>query len=448
MSVTSSSAKIKYFVGDFDLDTSLTIPSSSQNDTLTLQFEELISPQLSVWGAPPREIYALLKVTFEGTEIYKNSGYDTISTSLPPTDPDITITPDGSSGPATEEVVTVQNYIPLAKDSSGVVQNGLYSIEAKFVYWALDTNYASEIGTFTANFSFLEKQPSVTTWYDPQTPILRASDSQSYILNSITADRDIEFSLKPPLGNAAVVNTFDNIQSVSYSTFWTGGNELTYTALLTYEYSSYIIVNAQQKYSAFTIYDIDNCKIFNCLNEQYDLWKSSACGGKSEQLAKDALYEATAIAFQITQGLGCNSDELSSLIEDFNELVQCDCGCFDSSPRQLGSASTVLDDNIQNVSATTATTVVDLSEGSTVFMTLSTGGGTTEIQATNIVANTNYRIILTRGFSTQSATFDSDTFQDADGTPAQADTSGDFKVILDFFATDSSTLTLVSRNDI
>jgi hypothetical protein len=441
MSVTSSSAKVKFFIGSFDYDTTLTLPATTLENKLTLEIEELISPQLLSWGGVPLPIYALFKVDFNGTEVYKNTDYDSPSTSVAPTAPDITITPDAS--PATEETIVINNYIPMVTDTDGAISEGVYVLTVKFVYWANATNYASEIGTFTASLDWENKEPSLSEWYDQGTPKLNVTDGQSYVLNGTTADRDTEFVLSPPQNRAEVTNTFDNIQSVNYTNFWTGGNEITYTTLLTYTFTDYIIVNAQQAYKSFTIYYVDNCTIYECLKDQYDLWKSATCGTKVASTAKDTLYEATSIALQITQGTGCNSDELSGLIEDFNELLECDCGCLDSTPRQLGSASTVLATDRQSVTANTATTAIDLSAGSTIAVSVSSN---TELDISNIEQYTNYRFIFIPNSGGLEIDFPTADFIGGAGPLPTLTLASQSITILDFYSAEATRLTLVSNS--
>lgn len=442
MSVTSNSAKIKFTVGDFDLDTSLTLPANNEKNKLTLEYEELLSTQLASlgWGDTPLEIYTLLKVSFEGEEIYKNAQYDSPSTSVPPTNPDITTTPNLPQFP-TSEVSVVNNRVSMVTDVSGYPSSGTYTVEAKFVFWASDSVYSSSVTTFTSDFDWDNKEPILSEWYDQGTPKLQITDGQSYVLNGVTADRDTEFVLSPPQNRAEVTNTFDNVQKVTYTNFWTGGNEITYTILLTYTFDDHIIVNAQQAYESFTIYYVDNCTIYNCLKDQYDLWKNATCGTKVEAIAKETLYEATSIALQITQGLGCNSDELSSLVEDFNELLDCDCGCLDSTPRQLGSGSTVTASERQEVTADTADTDIDLSEGSTIQVTVS---ASTTLDITNIEQYTNYRFIFIADGGGNTVTFPSADFEGSAGALLDKSPSTSGTLIMDFYAATATKLTLVS----
>jgi hypothetical protein len=442
MSVTSTSAKIKFTIGSFDYDTTLVLPATTEENKLTLEFEELVTSQLTGWGDIPRDVYVLLDVKFEGEDWYKNPQYDSPSTTLVPTDPDITIVPDAN--PATVETVTINNLVPMVTDISGDISIGTYIVNAKFVYWANDTAFGSSVTAFTADLSWESKEPTLSEWYDTQTPKLQITDGQSYVIDGVTADRDTEFVLSPPQNRAEVVNTFDNIQKVSYTSFWTGGNEMTYTILLTYTFTTYIIENVQQDYSAFTVYNIDNCKIFNCLKDQYDIWQAATCGTKNEVVAKDMLYKATSIALQITQGLGCNSDELSALIEDFNTLVDCDCGCLDETPTQLGSTSTVTATNRQTVTADTATTTIDLSAGSNVTINVS---ATTELDITNIEQFTNYRLIFVASAGGEVISFPSADFEDDNGVVGDITLDVRGVLILDFYAYLSTKLTLVSRSD-
>lgn len=439
MAVSTDSAKIKFWVGDFNQDTTLTLPAQTLSNKLSLEIDELISPQLTNWGATPRDIYVLYKITFNGELIYENDDFESPSTVAPPSDPDITIVPDAN--PATEETITVNYYQGIETNTSGEIVSGNYVIQAKFVYWAADTAYGNETTTFTADFTWEEKQPVLTQWYDTTSPRLDITDNQSYIIGGVTADRDIEFNLKPPLNNAEIISIFDNVQKATYTAPWVGGNEVVYTVLLTYDFTDHEIINVQQKYDSFTIYFIDNCVIYNCLKDQYDIYKAATCGSKSAAIAKNTLFEATAIALQITQGLGCNSDELSQLIDDFNELLDCECGCVDETPRQLGSTSTVPEAERQTVTISGETTEVDLSEGSTV--TFAANSNTT-LDVSNIEQYNTYRFIFFPNIGGGQEI----TFPAADFNGLTTETLVDQEIlILTFYATSATELTLQSRND-
>ena len=442
MAVSTDSAKIKFWVGDFNQDTTLTLPAQTLSNKLALEFDELVSSQLTNWGDVPLDIYVLYKVTFNSVVIYENDDFESPSTVAPPSNPDITIVPDAN--PATTETITVNNYPSIETNTAGTPSSGNYSVQAKFVYWAADTAYGNETTTFTADFTWEEKEPVLTQWYDTTSPRLDITDNQSYIIGGVTADRDIEFNLKPPLDNAEIISIFDNVQKATYTAPWVGGNEVVYTVLLTYDFTDHEIINAQQKYDSFTIYFIDNCVIYNCLKDQYDVWKAATCGSKSAVIAKDTLFEATAIALQITQGLGCNSDELSQLIDDFNELLDCDCGCVDETPRQLGSTSLVPEVERQSIIVDSATTQIDLSEGSTIEIDVQQS---TFLSLVNIEQYTDYRIVLTPSSGGEVISFSPAGFEDDNGIIGNTTLESGGSLIMDFYTYSPTILTLVSRSD-
>ncbi len=444
MAVTSSSAKVKFFVGDFNLSTeSLVLPASSQNNTLTLEIEELISPQLSGWGDTPLDIFALLSVDFEGENAYKNAEFDSPSTVSPPSNPEITITPNAN--PATTESVVINTYVPLVTGDDGKIVSGNYTITAKFVYWAFDTAYGFEEGTFTTDFQFTENTPSVTTPYNPGTPKLTITDGQTYQINGTTADRDTEFVLYPPENLTPIVNTFDNIQKVSYNSFFTGGNELKYTILLTYTFTDQIIVNAQQVYRPFTIFYVDECSIYSCLNNQYQILENTTCGAGDRVAAQETYWTATGIGFQIINGLGCAEDDLSGLIEGFNKLLDCDCNCLDSTPRQIGATSVIPVAERQSVTTDGALLTVDLSLGSTVSVNVLEN---ITIAVSNIEQFNNYRFLFTTTSTDKQVTFSFSQFRGGTGPIIASKTvTADEILLTDFYSELQTELTLVSSND-
>lgn len=449
MSVTSDSAKIKYFVGNFNYTTGLTLPSVSQKNTLTLNFETDIGDQLADFGnVTGDEIFVLLHVTLGGTTVYKNQNYDSPSTSVAPTDPDLTISLV-LAPPLTTEVTTVQNYIPMVTTSDGATSTGQYVVNARFVYLddTTSADYTYEDGVFTSNYSYSEKEPDLSYYYDTLVPRLNVSDETNYTFSGSLPERDTEFVLYPPENRASQTNTFDNVQSVNYSTFYSGGNEVRYTVLMEYEFTNEIIVNAQQEYESFTVYRVDRCKLYDCLNEQYNLWVSSTCSGSLRQQRQDNYNKANGLALQILTGQSCNKTTLTSVIEAFNALCDCDCDCLDETPTLIQPSTAISDDNIQDVISDSAETSVDLSAGSTVNIELTATGGTTELTVTNIEYNKNYRFIVTTDGTSQTLTFDSSIFEDSDGVPLDVDPTGTYRVILDFYAATTGMLSLVSRSD-
>lgn len=442
MAISTSTAKILFNVGSFDVDTSILLPSTGDKNKFYLEFVEPLAPQLTDWDSEFFFITAVMKVSFEGEEIYKNAEYDTIA--APAVNPDLMVYVD-----VNPQEVTTYKKIRLITDSTGYPASGKYIIDTKFVYFTNGAEYVVEEVTFEADFDWEEKTPQIDYWYDTTSPKLQVTDNQEYVVDGVSANYKSEFILYPPKNKAEVVRTYDNIQKTTYNTFWTGGNELAYTIFLTYNYGTYIVKTVKQKYIPITIYYVDNCYIYEKLKGQYDLWKSTTCGTKGNVTAQNVLFEATSIAFQILNGLGCNSSELSQLIDDFNELLDCDCGCTDSEPRLLTTSASGIETNIQTVNTFDPTTIVDLKEGNIIYMNVDVGGNTTYLEVDNIVENTNYRFILNNNSQepTMTVEFDYNTFFDANGAMNNAPIPNGSLIIIDFFATDEDTLYLVSRND-
>jgi hypothetical protein len=446
MAVSSSSAKAKFFVGSFDYTTTLTLPPVAAEDTYSLEFSTTVSDQLDNYDfTVDPDLYILLSVTFEGETIYENAQYGWSSSSSAPTNPDLTITVQ--QVPTFVETVAINNYKAMVTDSSGTLSSGTYIVSAEVVYSNPDSDYVTDGATAfpTAEFSFEVKEPTISYWYDPSTPKLEITDGTSYTLDGTLADRDTEFVYYPPENNASVTNTFDDIQKVVYTSPWVGGNEIRYTIFLTYTLSTHIIVNAQRDSEAWTLYDVDKCEIFECLNNQYTVWKNSTCNTRSAAQSWETLQQATSLAVQILNGLGCNSDELSALIEEFNTLLDCDCDCLDDTPRQLGSSSTVTETNRQSVTADTSDTAIDLSAGSTITVTVSTN---TTLDISNIEQYNNYRFIFIADAGSETVSFPSADFEDEAGTISDLTLDSGGTLIMDFYSSSASILSLVSRNDV
>ena len=444
MSVSASSAKVKFFVGDFNLTTGISdFPESNQSNTLSLEIDSIISSQLTGWGDTPREIYCLFSVEFEGQNIYKNVGFDDPDTPFPPpSDPDITITPDAN--PATTESIVLNNFIPLVFGTDGVLSSGEYVVSVKFVYWGFDSSYVSQTTDFSANFSFIEKKPVISNPYNPGTPKLTITDGQTYQIDGVLAERETEFVLFPPEENSPITNTFSDIQSVTYNSFFVGDNSVRYTTLLEYDLTDKVIVNAQQVSKPFIIYYVDNCTIYSCLNSQYDVWKSSDCGASAKESAFSSLIEATSIAYQITEGLGCNDVDLSGLIEDFNKVLNCNCSCLDTSPRQVGASSVVLATDRQSVTTQGSTLTIDLSLGSTVSVNVLEN---VTISIINIEQFNNYRFIFKTTSTDKTVALSLTNFKDSTGSLLPKTVTANEILITDFYSELQTELTLTSSND-
>lgn len=449
MAVSSSSAKPIFYLGSFNKSTSLTIPHIAAQNTVSLRFSSEVADQLS--GYDPYDddnIYVLLKITFNGTSVYENSQYGWVTGFSAPTDPDLTIAVG-----STDETVTINNYIPLVTDSSGNLSEGNYVVTAEFVYQNSDDDFETTTATVfsTAPFQFTTKEPALSYYYTlGNNATLSVTDSQSYVLSGTTATRDVEFVLYPPENRTSITSTVDNIQTASYSSFYSGGNEIRYTILIEYEFTNYIASSVEQKYLSFTVYNVDQCSLFECLENQYQIWRSASCDTQNAANAKAALEEATVLSQLIFNGLGCNSSELSSLIDRFKAVLDCDCDdCLSATPTLIGGSSVTPSSDIQTVEVTESTTTINLALGSTVYVNMNiSGGGISELTATGIVENGNYRLIIyDESADPQTATFDSDVFEDNNGSVLAVTPSSTYYTILDFFAVSSSKLVLVSRND-
>lgn len=449
MAVSASTLKPVFNIGEFSVTTSLTIPSDDLSDALSFSLPSPIYPQLpnleySTTPVVP-SVWTLARLTYNGTEVFKNAQFDSPPAAAP-TAPQSIISVSGVDG--VDELYQDANPIPLVKDSNGNVASGTYVLTLIYIYQ--DDNlvwYADTIVYPAISYAFTEQKPSLDQWYDTGLPKLSLLDNAVYQLNGTTPTRNVEFILYPPQNRAEVTTTTTNIQEVSYDSFWTGGNEFQYTVLLTYSLSDKNIVNLQRAYKAFTVYNVSRCDIFNCLNDLYTRFTDSNCGTKQKAILQQDIIEATNLSVQILTGSGCGEDTFSATLDAFNALCGSTCECSSTEPTQLNAANVVPLTSIQTVASTTATTEVDLSAGSTVFVQMSAAGGTTEISATNITQYAEYRFIFTRESGTQDATFDAAIFFDGDGAVATVTPLTTNKVILTFFATTSTTLTMQSRND-
>lgn len=447
MAITSDSVKIKFNIGSFDVDTTLDIPEKPLKNKFFLGIEKEIGAQIPNWDDSFNIITTLLKITFEGQVLYKNAQFDDAVFSVAPTDPDITI--DQDTGGADPQTVTALRNFHMVLDSDGAVANGRYTIESKFVYFGLSpAAYTVESITTIANLTYDRKQPILSEWYDQGIPTMSVTDAQSYVIGSVNATVNNEFVLSPPQNRTERTNTFTDIQNITYGSFWTGGNEMTYTARLDYNFTTYDIVTVEQKYDSFVIYYMDWCATYDCLNELYELATGGNCSVKQKGLYNDRWLKATSIIQQIQLGLGCGKETLSRLIEELNDVLDCECGCLDETPRLISSTNTIDAGDVQYIDALTANTVIDPTKGKVVFVNLDIGGNTTEIDITDIEKYGQYRFMLknTSQDPTMTATFTT-KFQGSAGAMASVAVANGKTVIVDFFAISDTVLQLVSRSD-
>jgi hypothetical protein len=104
------------------------------------------------------------------------------------------------------------------------------------------------------------------------------------------------------------------------------------------------------------------------------------------------------------------------------------------------------DSDVVTIVSTTANTEIDLSQGTTFIITLAAVGETTEIDVTNVTEFEEYKFIFKRGFGNQEATFNL-VFNSPEGLVDAVKPLNSDRVVLDFFAENTSSLLLVSRSD-
>ena len=441
MPITSSTARIEFFIGDFDTETSLTLPGAD-NNSMSLKFNPALPVSGQIPFIPATLIYALHRVTFNGTQIYQNPQYGVSMVAIP-TNPDMVIT----QGVPNETVVT-NNYIPMIPDSTGKLASGNYVFETRFFYVVLAAPpFAFELGTFTSAYSFEQVVPSLFQKYNTgSVPFLTTGDQADYDTESVVPTWQTEIILYPPKNKTAIITTLTNSSSAKVTSFFTGGNEMNLVSYFQYSLPSSYINYVVSAYDSFTIYNIDNCSIFECIQSLYDAWSTSECATKKAAVTLQDLIKGTSLAQQLITGQFCGNEDLNAILQEFNAICDCECDCLSEAVVQIGGTTTVPQADIQLVNATTASTTIDLSLGSTVYISLATAGGTTEISVTNITADTEYRFVFIRGFGTQAATFNAAQFEQSDGA-LDGFTAPNNYVIMTFYTRLITRLTLQSKNN-
>jgi len=440
MAVTSSSARVEFFIGNFDTETSLTLPNADDN-SMSLKFDPAVSVSDQLPSYNNTLIYALHRVTFNGAQIYQNPQYGAALAAIP-TNPDMVIT----QGIPSETVVT-NNYIPMILDSTGKLANGTYVFNTQFFYLTeFSSTYAFQIGTFTSAYSFEQVVPCLFQKYNTgSSPFLTTGDQSDYDTESVIPTWETEIILYPPKNKTAIITTLINSSSASVPSFFTGGNEMNLVSYFQYSLPSGYINYVVSAYDSFTIYNIDNCSIFECIQSLYDAWSTSECATKKAAITLQDLIKGTSLAQQLITGQFCGGEDLNAILKEFNAICDCDCDCLSEAVVQIGGTA-VPESDIQFVDATTASTEIDLSLGSTVYITLGVAGGTTEIGVKKITANTEYRFVFLRAFGSQAVTFDAAQFEDGAGALAGF-TAANTYIILTLYSRTATLLTLQSKNN-
>lgn len=448
MALTTATAKPVFNIGSFNVDTGLDIPAITLSNKITFEFSELVSEATPSPSFDPSgttgNIFVLFSIDYNGTQIYENAQFSAVS-GAGLTDPDITIAVSGW-GTTPVEAVTINNPIQMVTGLDAQPSSGNYSISLRY-FWQYDAGgewAVNQVDYPTVSYSYTPQTPTLGNWYDTGIPELRLMDETVYQFNGTTPSRESEFILYPPQNKATITTETTDIQEVTYSSFWTGGNEFQYTILVTYDLSDKKIVNVQQKYKDFTIYNISRCDIFNCLNNLYERYVAAPCGTKQKIVTQENLIEANNLALQILSGSGCGEDEYSEILAEFNALCDSSCGCGTGEPVQINAANVVAQTEIQSVTATTATTEIDLSAGSTVTITVSAD---TTLDISNIEQYSNYRFIFIADSGNEVVSFPSADFEDDNGDMADITLNQGGILILDFYAQVTNKLTLVSRSD-
>lgn len=422
MALSSSTLKPIFNVGSFNVSTGLTIPSTSLSNKLSFSLPLPIYPQepsveyFSTLPVNP-SFSVLAKVLFDDEEIYKNAQFDSPPAAVP-TAPDVEIRVWGIEDPPENEQIDVIVPIPMILNSNGLPKNGKYEISLIYVFQDDNLDWFAETVTYAPiKFFFKSEQPELTFSYDssPSAPFLTLSDITQYEINGITADNETEFVMFPPENGAEITTTTEDNQSITFSSFKTGGNELKTTTLLTYDFTTFDIVSVVQGYEAFTIYLINNCAIYDCLDELYTKFKTVDCNTKAGVISQQKLIEANAIGLKLLTGQGCDKS-LSTTLSQFQALCGCECDCLDDTPRVIQAAIAVETSGFQIVTAIGSNTVIDLAAGRKVRLITAIN---TEIfiDSDTIVDFEGYQIEITASAGTPDVTWDSDTIGWTGGAP-------------------------------
>jgi hypothetical protein len=426
MAVSASTLRPIFNVGSFSQTTGLTLPSTSLSNKISFDLPLPIYPQIpdveyfSTLPADP-SVSVLAKVLFNGQPWYENAQYASPPEAVP-TAPEFEIFVWGVEDPPENQTFETTVPIPLALNSSGVPQNGRYDISLIYVYQ--DDNldwFADEVTYAPINFVYEAKTPELTYSYDssPSNPFLTLGDSTNYQINGVTASTESEYILYPPKSGTPITTVVENSNSLTFNSFKTGGNEFKLTTLLTYEFTLFDLVTVVQDYEAFTVYLINNCAIYDCLNTLYNKYKNTTCSTKAEIITQRNLVEANALAMKLLTGQGCDKS-LSDTLNQFNLLCGCDCDCLDDTVRVIQRSIAVEDSQFQIITASGTNTTIDLREGRNVRVITAIN---TEIfiNPLSIVDFETYSIQITASAGTPTVTWDSDTVGWSGGVPVDSE---------------------------
>lgn len=441
MAISHETIKIQFNIGSFNHETSLNIPEANTADKFFLHLEDNLSAQIDDWDDGVNQIYIISKITFEGDLLYKHPNFDDETFSVLPPDPDIKLAVDYG----VPDVILEQSLFPVIKGMDGEVVSGKYRYDFKIIYMSLGGVLTPIAGFRVAEFAFDKKKPKLEWWYDEAVPLLSIQDTQSYVIDGKTAKVNSEFTLYPPQNRTPIIKAYANSQRAIYDYFWTGSNEVSYKALLTYVYSDFVVNNFVSEYSSMDVYRIDWCMLNECISkkEGKEALKTS-CGTKKTSANNDELLKITSLVQRIQISLGCGKSDLKDLIEELNDTLDCGCSYLDSTPVFLKS-SNVKSEDVQIIDTFDVNTPVDLKKGHFIFVNIDVGGNTTEISIDNIVKYSEYTFLFKNVSQEQvmTATFTAQ-FQDSSGVLAPINVSNGNTVVAKFFSPNDDVLQLMS----
>lgn len=324
-------------------------------------------------------IKAALKIEYISNGSYVTY-YNNIANIL--TDPDIS---GASAGQANEDLTrarTQSTAIQLPTDANGNIISGKY----RFTYTVLDTNTSDDVtslvsvdATFTTPTGVLDSTVSL----NPTAPSIVVTDDTNYVVQNITPTGTPTLKLYYPADSGASATSV-TASSLTVTTFYTGEQVATLSAVKTWDYTTKIVTDETNNFTDgnFTYFiedtvtareeidvelNTDICSLYCCLASFADrLVAAKSRPSKYAELRDIAgqvafFYNSISAAYQCSKASSAN---INTWVNEIKSLVDCgdDCDCESGAPVQISgiaSGSLVLGNVITFVTSGTTSSYQD-----------------------------------------------------------------------------------------
>ena len=244
--------------------------------------------------------------------------------------------------------VGTDETVPFSLDltTEGEVINGAYVITFDFTVDSTDYTYSTVV-----NYKACEISGCISFDSNCDTGTLEATDGTDYESTGASSYEVIRaWDLTPPNSDLGLTLTTSTTSSVTASPISTK----TWSAKLTSDYTltfstGLIIINQSVFYSEFEVLCNTNsiCDAYECIKSAYDKWDDlkKDSPSKAAEYYEDTLSPILTVKAMYDAAIACGDNtKASSVLLNLQDLVDCDCGCSDSTkPVLIGNVAEAAD---------------------------------------------------------------------------------------------------------